>query len=69
MLSLEKLFMCLTFPQRVYIFSGTEDTIVHPDVVKALEQQYRDFGVTQIQTVYNIGTILPLQERLLEFSA
>jgi len=42
---------------KIYIFSGTLDTIVAPGVVKALEQEYLDLGVPSmnIKTEYSIA--------------
>jgi len=39
---------------RVYLYSGTQDTVVDPGVVQALQSQYQTFGVKTIKTVYNI---------------
>jgi len=39
----------------VYIFSGTQDNTVRPSVVRALEQMYRNLGVTDIETKYNLA--------------
>jgi len=38
----------------VYILSGTMDITVKPQVVQALETQYKSLGITNIETVYNL---------------
>jgi len=40
--------------QKVYLFSGTEDTVVNSGVMKQLEAMYRSFGA-QITTEFNIS--------------
>jgi len=41
---------------KVYLYSGTQDTVVMPGVVQALESQYQAFGVTSknLKTVFNL---------------
>jgi len=38
----------------VYILSGTMDITVKPQVVQSLESLYRNLGITNIETVYNL---------------
>ncbi|KAL4491961.1 hypothetical protein ABPG72_008382 [Tetrahymena utriculariae] len=38
---------------KAYIYSGTLDDVVKPDVVKSLQKQYESYGV-QTTTVYNV---------------
>jgi len=38
----------------VYILSGTMDITVKPQVVQSLESLYRNLGITDIETVYNL---------------
>jgi len=39
----------------VYIFAGLNDLTVSPKVVQALEQMYRNWGVTNIETEYGLA--------------
>lgn len=38
---------------KVYVFSGTKDDVVKPDVVKGLQKQYQGFGAT-VKSVYDV---------------
>jgi len=38
---------------KVYVFSGTKDDVVKPDVVKGLQKQYQGFGAT-VKAVYDV---------------
>lgn len=42
--------------QKIYIYSGTQDTVVKKGVVEKAQQQYADFGAQNIVTEYSIAS-------------
>lgn len=40
---------------KVYLYSGSKDTVVYPGVVKVLQKQYENFGAT-VTSVYDVAS-------------